>query len=453
MMISRIKITCLSILFSGSCLSSTTIAQQPNPERGLEVLLNRPFNPAWFDQETFDELWNSWPEPLRSRAEHATPDERRQMAFKRYGLTPRPGDKSGKPLQFVVDQAGNWTVNCFSCHTGQVDGKVYFGVPNANYAVETLLEDVFQTAQRLQKPLPAQHYSGDPIPVGSSDGVTNAFMITLKLLAERDPDLNRLKNPTPLETTHHDLDAPAWWRIKKRKRLYADGFARKSHRALMQMLLDSPQGPEYFQENEDAFRDVLAWLESLEPPKYPHTIDKHLAKQGQPLFENHCAECHGTYGPEGRYPEKIIPLAVVGTDPVRLKGVTLQHRKLYERSWFADYGQHKVKQPDGYLAPPLDGIWATAPYFHNGSVPTLWHVLHSDERPQVWKRRSQEYDRERIGLKVETLDAIPSEKLPNSERRKYYDTLQSGKSALGHTFPDALTEPEKRAVLEYLKTL
>lgn len=453
MLTSHFKILLILIVLGGACRSSVAEDRKADPDHGLQILLNKPFNPPWFDQETFDELWKSWPEPLRSQAAEAGAEERRQLAFDRYGLTTRPDDDSGNPLQFVVDDRGQWSVNCFSCHTGQVDGKVHFGVPNNSYAAETLFEDLIVTAQRLEKPLPPKNYAGAPIPLGSSDGVTNAFMITLVLLAERDANLNRLKNPNPIKLNHHDLDAPAWWRIKKRERLYADGFAKKSHRALMQMLLDSPHGQAHFQNNENDFRDVLAWLESLEAPEYPHAVQQKLADQGKVLFETHCSECHGTYGPNGRYPEKIIPLADVGTDPVRLQGVTRKHRELYERSWFAEYGKHKVTQPQGYLAPPLDGIWATAPYFHNGSVPTLWHVMHPDDRPAVWKKASQQFNKEQIGLQIQTFRSLPEGLLDNSERRKYYDTTQSAKSASGHTFPDVLTEKEKQAVLEYLKTL
>ena len=73
-------------------------------ERGYALLVDKPYLPPDFDQETFDAVWKQWPEPLRSQAEKATADERRQMAFERYGLTPRPDDPA-KPLQYVVDSA------------------------------------------------------------------------------------------------------------------------------------------------------------------------------------------------------------------------------------------------------------------------------------------------------------------------------------------------------------
>jgi hypothetical protein len=67
-------------------------AHQPSAYRGYRALVEKAYLPPDFDQETFDAAWKHWPEPLRSQAEKATPEERRRMAFDRYGLTPRPDD-------------------------------------------------------------------------------------------------------------------------------------------------------------------------------------------------------------------------------------------------------------------------------------------------------------------------------------------------------------------------
>ena len=67
-----------------------------------------------------------------------------------------------------------------------------------------------------------------------------------------------------------------------------------------------------------------------------------------------------------------------------------------------------VTHSKGYVAPPLDGIWASAPYFHNGSVPTVYHVLFPDERPAgVESQRLQAYDNARVGLLVEEYKRMP----------------------------------------------
>jgi len=59
---------------------------------------------------------------------------------------------------------------------------------------------------------------------------------------------------------------------------------------------------------------------------------------------------------------------------------------------------------EGYQAPPLDGIWATANYFHNASVPTVYHVLNSEARPKVFTRTYrtgvEDYDAVKLGWKI-----------------------------------------------------
>jgi len=275
------------------------------------------------------------------------------------------------------------------------------------------------------------------------------------LLAFRDEQLNFRFGPLPSPTTNHDHDAPAWWNFHRRRSLYSDGFAAKSHRALMQFLLDRDNAGPKFREWEPDFKDIFAWLDSLTPPKYPWETDAKLAEAGHKLFDEHCLRCHGAAGREARFPNKITPIEEVGTDPVRLDALTTRQRKAYSASWFGEFGkQPLVADPGGYVPPPLDGVWASAPYFHNGSVPTLWHVLHPEERPKIWRRSEDDYDQRRVGLEIETFDSLPEKAVSlSSERRKYFDTTARGKSAAGHDFSDQLNEDEKRALLEYLKTI
>ena len=76
-----------------------------------------------------------------------------------------------------------------------------------------------------------------------------------------------------------------------------------------------------------------------------------------------------------------------------------------------------------------------------------------EPRPIVWKREAERYDPDRVGCQIESFDELPSEAKEGWQKRQFFDTRAFGKSAAGHDFPDALTEEEKRAVLEYLKTL
>src|SRR5688572_4364549 len=101
-----------------ACLLAISVAATAEPAgppsaalHGYQLLTEKAYLPPDFDQETFDAVWKQWPEKQRFLAEQLSPEQRRTMAFARYGLTPRPDDPS-KPLQYVVDKQGNWTMNC-----------------------------------------------------------------------------------------------------------------------------------------------------------------------------------------------------------------------------------------------------------------------------------------------------------------------------------------------------
>jgi mono/diheme cytochrome c family protein len=442
-----------TILSAGEPTDDVSRTETP-AQRGYRLLTTRPYLSPDFSQEVFDELWKTWEEPLRQQAAAATFEERRRMAFSRYGLTPAPGRPGLVPLQYVDDGRGNWVMNCLACHAGKVAGRVIPGLPNSHYALETLTAEVRQTKLRREQKLGRMETGSLIVPLGGSNGTTNAVIFGVLLLAKRDADLNLVPDQPIPPLVHHDHDAPPLWHAKRKQNLYIDGFAPKGHRPLMQFLLVPANGPEKFRQWEDDFRAIEAWIESLQPPKYPFAVDRALADEGHKVFNRVCADCHGTYGPEGEYPERLVPIEDVGTDAARLDALTVEGRRRYDESWFADYGQkHAILDPGGYVAPPLDGIWATAPYLHNGSVPTLWHLLHPDERPTVWLRTEDGYDTQRVGLEISTFERIPAKSRAAAERRRYFDTRQFGKSAAGHLYPDPLSEAEKRAVLEYLKTL
>lgn len=443
-------------LLAGAGLSSSAWCQEPvpSPERGFRFLTEKAYLPADFDEETFDAAWRFWPADLRDKAEKASPEERRQMAFERYGLTNRPGAK-GQPLQYVVDAKKQWTINCFSCHGGKVAGQEIPGLPNSNYAMQTLTDETRMVKLVTGKPMTRFDLGSVIVPLGSSRGVTNAVMFGVALMHFRDPDLNvHAERGPPVGLVHHDMDAPPWWHYHKKKMLYIDGFAEKGHRTLMQFMMDKANGPKQFFKWESDFRDVEAYLLSLRAPKYPFNIDKTKASAGAAVFTKNCAECHGEYGEKESYPERMVAIEEIGTDPVRWKVLTTKMRESYGESWFANFGKNDlVPAPEGYVAPPLDGIWASAPYLHNGSVPTLRQLLFPELRPKVWKRASDHYDQENVGLATEAFEGIPKEVVEQRERREYFDTTAFGKSNQGHTFPSKLMADERELLLEYLKTL
>lgn len=101
-----------------------------------------------------------------------------------------------------------------------------------------------------------------------------------------------------------------------------------------------------------------------------------------------------------------------------------------------------------YKARPLTGIWATAPYLHNGSVPNLRELLTKpEERVTTFRVGSREFDPINVGFDIFSG--------PSEFRALKPDgiTVQPGNSNRGHPFGTALDDASKDALLEFLKTL
>ena len=198
------------------------------------------------------------------------------------------------------------------------------------------------------------------------------------------------------------------------------------------------------------FADVRAFINSIEPPKYTRVIDQTLASKGKQIFSSTCQSCHGSYINDVSYPNLLVKLERIKTDEAVAKSYIENDDFIewYNSSWFATTKNGATMFPSlGYVAPPLDGIWATAPYLHNGSIPTLEALIDSKKRPLIWQKSVgvDNYDHERMGLKY-TATTIKNDQYT-------YDTRLKGYSNKGHYFGDNLSVSDKRALLEYLKTL
>jgi hypothetical protein len=205
------------------------------------------------------------------------------------------------------------------------------------------------------------------------------------------------------------------------------------------------------------WQSVYEYLKALRPPEYPGKIDAELAGKGKAIFGENCSHCHGTYGPDGRvnYREKIVPLAEIGTDSDRLRSLTDRLVEARSRGVFARKVQ--LVKTDGYVVPPLIGIWCRGPYLHNGSVPTLSDLLRPvEERPVTFFNGGDTgYDLDRLGLPYE------EEVRPDGHRagrrgsasQVAFNTTEPGNGNGGHEFGVDLSQEERRALLEYLKQL
>ena len=97
-----------------------------------------------------------------------------------------------------------------------------------------------------------------------------------------------------------------------------------------------------------------------------------------------------------------------------------------------------------YRARPLNGIWATAPFLHNGSVPDLVELLKPPaERPAKFYVGNWEFNPARLGFNW-------SSELPGTSE---LDTSITGNSNAGHDYGTHLSDPDRLALIEYLKTL
>ena len=386
--------------------------------------------------------------------------DRRRLILDHYGLIPRgpeiaaTPDEELLPLGYAKDDDGNLYPNCLACHGGRVAGQIVPGIANNEQDLTDLVTDIAKLRTAAGQPSIEQGLLA-LFPLNYSRGSTNATMYSILLGSFRDENLDMVFPPSVSQTyVHNTIDAPAWWLFKKKDRIYWDGMAPKTTRTLMQFTMSPGLSGKAIRSWEDEFETIRSFIQDLEAPSYPFEVDTELARAGRPAFERVCSECHGTYGDEASYPNRTVPIEILGTDPVRLGAIKPESKAKYNRSWFADYGKHPVKvDVRGYVAPPLDGVWATAPYLHNGSVPTLWHMLNPDSRPDLWRSQgTQDYDRERGGLRIDEVAELP-EGLSSRELRMIYDTSKVSQSNAGHRFPEQLTPDQRRAVLEYLKTL
>jgi len=197
---------------------------------------------------------------------------------------------------------------------------------------------------------------------------------------------------------------------------------------------------------------VRDWIWTLPPPPYPFAIDRALAARGATVYGQACLECHGDH----RFREgtragsrlgQVVPASDVGTDRYRLDSYT-EAFAASQYSLFPEspYRFRRFRKTDGYANHPLDGIWARAPYLHNGSVPTLRDLLEAVERrPTLFFRGYDVYDRERAGF----VSNVAEE---GGRRYFRYDTDVPGNGNGGHLYGTTLPDEDKRAVVEYLKT-
>lgn len=382
----------------------------------------------------------------------------------------RDGKNANISHEYTAVTAPNGEVlvapNCMQCHAQVFDNQLIMGLGNTFIdfsqdeklnvkrlqMVENMLKLTAPNKYKAAKPFLEVAKAIGPYLATDVRGVNAADRLAAVLAAHRDP-ITFKWNATPQLTIPSEVipsDVPAWWLLKKKNAMFYNGFGRGDFgRFLMASNLLTVNDTAESREVDSHMPDLLAYIYSIQPPKYPKAIDRDLAATGESIFVNHCSKCHGTYGPNGSYPNLLIPAAVIQTDSLLYTSnySNAQFVEWFNKSWFTT-GDHPARLEPfaGYIAPPLDGVWITAPYLHNGSVPTLEALLNSDLRPAYWSRDfdKPEYDYDKLGW-IYT-------KEPQAKKNSYNITLP-GYGNYGHTFGDRLKDDERKALLEYLKTL
>ncbi len=385
----------------------------------------------------------------------------------------RTGDNANVRFDFSAVDAPNGVrvvaPNCLQCHASTINGEFVMGLGNAgaNFTTDQSsllpLVDAFIFGQfgegspewEAYQPFRLATAATAPYLVADVKGANPADKLAAVLSAHR--DANTLEwNETPAYEIPEQLiptDVPPWWVLKKKNAMFYSALGNGDFcRFLMGSSLLTMENETIAAELDDKFPDLLAYLNTLEAPPYPQTINTTLAETGKVIFTENCQECHGTYGAEASFPNLLVDLARIGTDPLLVNGYSGTHYE-YMINWFNNgwFGQDpnggQLVSRNGYLAQPLDGIWATAPYLHNGAVPTLEDLLNSSQRPTFWKRsfNTSDIDYEKVGWNY----SVETSKVDTDT----YDTTKEGYGNQGHTFGDNLTTSERTALIEYLKTI
>ncbi|MFK7943233.1 MAG: hypothetical protein AB8B85_10020 [Paracoccaceae bacterium] len=196
----------------------------------------------------------------------------------------------------------------------------------------------------------------------------------------------------------------------------------------------------------DALFRIEAYLADLPAPEYPFAVNAALAAEGREVYMANCSECHDFGAP---MVGQTIPLDEIGTDPHRAWSYTETVRQAqidYTEGHFWQF--RNFRDVDGYATQPLDGIWARAPYLHNGSVPSIWELLTPKDRPTAFEVGVDIYDAERMVWQVKRLG--PND--PYAGPHQILDTSAKGNAATGHAYGSDLGDADKRALMEYLKT-
>jgi mono/diheme cytochrome c family protein len=461
---SRLGLVLLSVLVLSACQeddatyrSDTGIVpvteQRPgDPEAGYTALVNAPYVSCGIPFNAFERVVTEV-DPVNL-------------------LPGREGLNATLPYAFTAhENAEGVTViasNCLTCHAVEIGGEVIVGLGNefADFTQDPR-RLVLQTGNFVRGAAETrawEHWADRvdgiaPYIQTATVGVNPATNLTWALMAHRDPETLAWSTEPLIDPPQAEplpVSVPPWWGMRDKQAMFYTTVGRGDHSTFM--LLASMLCVDSVAEFEavDAYADdIRAFIATLEAPAYPHQIDEEAAALGAAIYARGCATCHGGAGTD--YPNLVVPLDEIGTDPAYAVAATDGSRdRFYDWIARSPYGDSDSAAPAaGYIAPPLDGIWATAPYLHNGSVPSLEALLSlPEDRPAYWRHvLPRVYDTDAVGWSFEVLDAGQDAEPDPALRRRIYDTTRYGYGNGGHGYGSDLSNADRAALIEFLKTL
>ncbi len=386
-----------------------------------------------------------------------------------FGMAPNVG--TGRSL--------SWTVNCLVCHTAEIDGVAYLGAGTKTFddkwlgeSLKTLTGPEWRRvwprdsidsayAAAANRILTSHHH--DKIDT-LTRGRSTAFAASHVELYMR-PHNGAM--PSVAEVGRGDVKTPPLWHTAAKipsGRWYADGSFH-GHIPLMASSMELEKDRSF-----EALVDVVmprikaefdAVIRHLRPPPYPYAIDRALAEKGKVLFYSEamgCSRCHGVYDGRGNVAWPGVHRDV-GTDRSRIEVVSQGFIDAFNQSPIAAEGA--LVKSHGYAATPLTGVWANYPYLHNGSVPTLHHLLGpASQRPAIFEvMAARSFDRVRVGQQLFVDERRKRSAEPELLRRfggdrNWFNTGRVGSGNAGHdVWPFVKTDANRLALIEYLKTL
>ena len=423
-------------------------------------------------------------------------------------------------------KAQGLTLSCAACHSAEMFGKPILGMtnrfPRANLffihgqaGMKLVSPDLFAVMTKASADEKAMYASSKdkiksvglkrPEALGLDTSLAQVALSLAKRSqtpwAERNPEDARHPRDNLLNHQVADSKPAVWWNVKYKTHWLSDGSVLSGNPVFTNFLwneigrgADLPELVRWLGENSSIVEELTTAVFATEAPKWKDYLSEsaiHIerAKQGEQIFIQNCAHCHGSYQKawsltesefakeKSIHPERSIIDTIqvsyfektkvknVGTDPGRREGMRALAQALNPLA-FSEQFNIVIEEQSGYVPPPLEGIWARYPYFHNNSIPNLCALMMKpEERPvQYYSAKAidpnRDYDQDCVGYPTGSKTPTLWTQAKDSQEH-LFDTQREGMSNLGHyerifTNDDGserYTPSQKQCLIEFLKTL